>query len=608
MPYAPIHEYGLIGDMNSCALVRRDGSIDWACFPRFDSPSAFAAILDDTKGGRFRIHAVDEHLAEQRYVTDTTVLETTFTTGTGSAIVVDFMTLAGPVEPTSPHEIVRVVRGVSGTVRLRVVFQPRMDYARGETALRLDTNGVMATNHDETVGLVSPVALTLEDAGDGGKRAVGEFEISSGESMAFVAAFGLRRLPAPGSMDAQAKLQRAVRHSQATVAKLRYDGRWRDDVVRSFLTLHLLTYAPTGAIVAAPTTSLPEAIGGARNWDYRYSWLRDGAWTAGILFRLGDPHEGTAFVEWLEKQCRHGLEDMRILYGIEPSSPMSEHELPHLEGYRGSTPVRIGNGASQQRQLDVFGEVALALSAYQKHHGELPKTGWNLLIRLATLAASNWRLPDTGIWEVRGGERHFVYSKIMCWVALDRAINLSESHGYAGPVEFWRHEAEQIRADILTNGWSEQKQSFVQAYGSDALDASALLIPFVGFLEPDDPRLRSTVRAVQRELSQGPFVKRYRIEEVDDGVGGEEGAFYILSFWLIGALLAIGETEEAVAYFDELRSTANHLGLFAEMLDPNTGEGLGNFPQAFSHIGLIHTARNLSQVLRTDTFHEEILG
>ena len=606
--YEAIHDYGIIGDMNSCALVSRSGAIDWACFPRFDSPSHFAAILDAEKGGRFAIEPVGTYTSTQRYVGDTNVLETVFTTGNGSVCLTDFMPTHRGDADQSPHEIHRLLRGLTGTVKMRITFQPRLDYGRGETELTLAPRGALARHGDETLALVSPVPLALKTASDGGRLALAEEAVSSGDRLSFAAAYGLTRVPSSaGAMDTEEKLQRTVRFWEAHVAKINYQGRWRNEVIRSFLLLHLLTYEPSGAIVAAPTTSLPEHIGGGRNWDYRYCWLRDAAWTVGILYRLGDPHEGEAFTGWLVSQCWIGLDEMQILYGICPESELTERGLDHLSGYRGSAPVRIGNDAAFHRQTDVFGEVALSLATYHRYHGTLPKGGWELIERLATLAAHAWKLPDRGIWEVRGPEQHFVYSKIMCWVALDRAIHLAEAHGYTGPVEFWRYEAEMVRAEVLDRGWSEAKQSFVQAYDSENIDASALFIPFAGILPPDDPRVRSTIRRVQEELGHGPFIKRYRHAETDDGLGSDEGAFYILSFWLIGALLSIGERDEAMAIFEEVLDTANHLGLFAEMIDPTSRQALGNFPQAFSHIGFIHTARNLSMAFGAND-HEELLG
>ncbi len=594
MAHGSIHDYGLIGDMNSCALVGVDGSVDWACFPRFDSPSVFAAILDPD-GGRFVIEPREEYASSHRYVEGTNVLETTFTTASGSFAVVDFMPLARPSQATAPHEIHRIVRGISGRVSVHAVFEPRLGYGEGATALRPGRHGAVAHREGESLALITDVPLRVADG-----KAEASFSVAPDERAAFVAAWDYKRTPSPRAMDSEAKLARTLRYWEAASAKLQYTGEWRDWILRSFLALHLLIYQPSGAIVAAPTTSLPEWIGGGRNWDYRFCWLRDAAWSVGVLFRLGDPHEGEAFVRWVVGQCQLGLEHMQILYGIAPESVLEERELPHLAGYRASPPVRVGNDAAFHRQLDVFGEVALSLSTYHKYHGDLTEEMWELVRRMADLAARAWHTEDRSIWEVRGPERHFVYSKVMCWVALDRASALVEAHGYEGPVEFWRAEAEKIKADVLANGWSDVKQSFVQHYGGESLDASALLIPFVGFLEAGDPRIASTVRAVQRELADGPFVRRYIPAETDDGLDCEEGAFYMLSFWLIGALLSIGEAEEAAQLFDAVRETAGPLGLFAEMIDPQARLPLGNYPQAFSHIGLIHTARNLSFALHSE--------
>lgn len=608
MPYIPIHDYGLIGDMNSCALVSRAGSIDWACFPRFDSPSVFAAVLGDLEGGRCSLEAAAEQSVSQRYLPDTTVLETTYTTAGGAVTVCDFMTHAAPRSPEAPHEIIRVIEGVRGAVRMRLRFQPRLDYARGETTLTRTRSGVLAQNEGHALGIIADLPFAIERAPDGGVQAAAEFTVAEGERVHAAICYGVERLPSIGAMDCRTKLERAIRRDRATVSKLRYEGYLRDEVVRSFLTLHLLIYEPTGAIVAAPTTSLPESLGGERNWDYRYSWLRDSAWTLGILHRLGDPHEGEAFLDWIVGQCWLGVESMQVLYGIAPESDLRETALGHLEGYRGSRPVRIGNDAAFHRQLDVFGEVALTLSVFHRYSGKLSDTAWELLSRMADLAADSWRLPDRGIWEVRGPEQHFVYSKIMCWVALDRAVKLAEEHGFQGGVARWREQRELVREEVLREGWSDAKQTFVQAYGSEVVDASALLIPFLGFLPLDDPRLRSTVRRVQQELAQGPFVRRYRVDETDDGLEGEEGAFYILSFWLIGSLLALGETQEALAHFEAVAKTASPLGLFAEMYDPALGQALGNFPQAFSHIGFIHTVRNINELMRRREYEEELLA
>ena len=609
MSYQDIQDYGIIGNMCSCALVGLNGSIDWACFPRFDSPSVFAAILDDRRGGRFQLAPRQAYTSGQRYAPDTNVLETTFTTAAGSVLIIDFMPLARPAQrPHAPHEVHRLVRGLQGAVEMQLTFQPRFGYATEPTAISPARHGVVARQDGESMALIASLPLSVrQDEETGSSTAEAAFTIRAGEEQTFVAAYGRERTPSLRAMDSPSKLDRAARFWRSMAAKTEYDGLWRDEVIRSFLILHLLTYEPTGAIVAAATASLPENLGGERNWDYRYCWLRDSAWTVGILFRMGDYTEGEAFIRWLIDHVRADVDQMQVLYGIDPASEIEERTLDHLEGYRGSKPVRVGNGAAFHRQLDVYGEVVLSLAIYHRFNGRLPDGGWELVKRLADLAAQTWRLPDRSIWEVRGPEQHFVYSKFMCWVALDRASHLAETQGYDGHVDWWRGEAAEIRKEISQHGWSESKQSFVQRYGSDAIDASALLIPFVGFLPPDDPRVRSTIRRVDQELSEGPFVRRYLTEETDDGLEGGEGAFLILSFWLIGGLLFIGEREEALRRFQEVLERVNHVGLLSEMVQPHTYAALGNFPQAFSHIGLMHTARNLSMAARTQEFEEELL-
>jgi len=604
MTYHPIQSYGVIGDMNSAALVSIDGSIDWACFPRFDSPSVFAAIVDHAKGGRFKIAPVEPATSEHRYRDETTILETTFANREGRVTVVDFMVSAAGHRVETPHRIVRLVRGVAGAVRMRASFEPRLDYARGATTLTAVPQGVRAQHGATDLWLVSDVALGMEAAADGGPRATAEFEVGEGQSVAFIVAYGAEPSVRASPTEIEDEIRRTEDMCREIVSRIRYDGRWRDLVVRSVLTLHMLTYDPTGAIVAAPTTSLPACIAGTRNWDYRYTWLRDAAWTVGVLYRFGEAREGEEYMEWVIAQCALSVERMQILYGITGDSMLEEHELDHLEGYRRSRPVRIGNGAAYHRQLDVFGEIAFSIATYQKHVGPIPEGWWDLVERVAGLAARMWRQPDNGMWEVRGPQQHFVSSKLMCWLALDRASKLGERLGRPDRVRQWRQEADVIRASILANGWSERKRSFVQRYGADNLDASVLLVPFIGFLSPDDPRIASTVRAVQRELADGPFVHRYLIHETDDGLRQSEGAFFMLSFWLAGALATIGAHDEAMDLCERTVAKVSPLGLFAEMWDPIGGEALGNFPQALSHIGFLHTARNLAATVKGD----EMLG
>ena len=594
-PYKPIGQYGLIGDMNSAALVGTDGSIDWCCFPRFDSPSVFAAILDDQKGGRFRIApTTPDASVHQAYLPGTNILSTRFETPTGELTLVDFMPLgriyfSGPC----PHEIHRIVRCTRGTVDVRCTFEPRMDYARAETDLIPTKGGVIARGGRQVLSLLSHVRLNVSDG-----VASAEFQLNEGDEAVFVLAYGHGRPRWVESYQTERKYSQTKSAWEALAASVPYEGMWRDEVVRSLLVLHLMMYEPTGAIIAAPTSSLPEEIGGSRNWDYRYAWLRDSSFTMGALYRMGDIDEATRYFRWLLYQCKVTDRRTRIVYGISPTSSLKEVVLDNLQGYKGSYPVRVGNEAARHLQLDVFGEVIVGIDTLHRNGGEITDEAWSLVSNFADVVCNNWRRKDRSVWEIRGTQRHFVYSKVMCWAALDRAVKLSKALGRDGDCEHWSSVADTIKSEVLDRGWSDTKRAFVQQYDSDALDAGNLMIPFTGFLPASDPRNISTVEAIVRELSDGPLVRRYLPDETDDGLGGEgEGAFTILSFWLIGNLIFSGQLEKAKDYFDQVLGYANHLGLFAEMIHPPTKELLGNFPQAYSHVGLIHTALNLNRAL-----------
>jgi GH15 family glucan-1,4-alpha-glucosidase len=595
-----MEKYGLIGDMSSAALVGTDGSIDWCCFPHFDSPSVFAAILDDVDGGSFQISPTDpDSTSQQSYLPDTNVLRTRFHTPTGDMTVTDFMPLSEDGDPSvsAPHEIHRIVRCESGTVDVCVRFKPRMNYAQGETTLIATKNGAVAKGSRQTLTLCAEFSLAIDKS-----EASGEFNLVAGEESVFVLAYGPRRRRKLHSYRTREKLEKTITNWNRVVQGATYDGMWRDEVIRSFLFLHLMIYRSTGAIIAAPTTSLPEGIGGSRNWDYRYAWLRDSSFTIDVLLRMGDAIEGDKFVQWLVRRCNAENGMPKIVYGISQNSSLREYTLDHLRGYRDSRPVRIGNGAAGHFQLDVFGEVILAIAALYKLQDCIPDEAWSLVVNFAEMASSNWHRKDRGVWEVRGESQHFVYSKIMCWAALDRAASLATSLGESRQATEWRRTADIIHDEVMARGWSERKQAFVQRYGSDDLDASLLMVPFLNFLTPDDPRVRSNLDAISRELADGPFVRRYIPTSTDDGLHGEdEGAFTLLSFWLIGNLIMTGQTDKAQEYFGQIMEHANHVGLFSEMIDPRTGEFLGNFPQAYSHVGLIHTAMNLSRALGENT-------
>ena len=589
--------------MSSAALVGTDGSIDWCCLPRFDSPSVLGALLDPDIGGRFRIGPA-ARLAEttQEYVQDTNVLETTFRTGTGVVSIIDFMPISDDdedgspdIEPNNPPEIHRIVTCKSGQVDMQCDFQPRHDYARVAPNLRPLRNGsggaVESTGGGQTVTLVSNTALS--QAGGG---VAAEFTLSQGQTATFVLAYGAGRSGTLESYRTGARLDQTKRYWLALVAAMGYEGLWREQVVRSFLVLHLMMYRRTGAIVAAPTTSLPETLGGSRNWDYRFSWLRDTSFTVDVLYRLGDVYGGDRYIHWLIEQCRLGQTSTRIVYGISPDSSLREEVLEHLRGYEDSRPVRIGNGAASHLQLDVFGEVILSIHSLLILHHQIPDEAWELVQSFAETVMENWHRKDRGVWEVRGEQQHFVYSKVMCWVALDYAAYIAASRGRRRQYRRWSLAADTIKDEILDEGWSESKRAFRQRYNGDALDASNLAIPFMGLLDKDDPRVRQNLDAIERELCDGPLVWRYLPSETDDGLEGqEEGAFTLLSFWLAGNLIYTGQNDKALDYFHEvITKCTNHLGLFAEMYDKTANRQLGNFPQAYSHIGLVHTALNLS--------------
>ena len=600
-----LYHYGLIGDMSSAALVGTDGSVDWCCLPRFDSPSIFAAILDSEKGGRFRISPAGPWLeSRQEYLPDTNILETAFETGTGVVSVTDFMPLTGDDDnnpdtppPDPPHEIHRIVTCVSGHVEMRCDFRPRHDYARAVPEFRpLRGNSescaaVQALGGGQAVTLLSSVPLAV----DGGGVSCG-FNLAQGETATFVLTYGSGR---PTSLDRRhtaRKLAQTKRYWRGLVARMDYEGLWRDQVVRSFLLLHLMMYPRTGAIVAAPTTSLPETIGGSRNWDYRFSWLRDASFTVDILYRLGDAYGADRYIHWLLEQCQLHRRRTQIVYGISPDSSLKEYTLDHLSGYEDSRPVRIGNAAAEHLQLDVFGEVILSIHSLLLLHGTIPDRAWELVQQLAETIMTNWQRKDRGVWEVRGEQQHFVYSKVMCWVGLDYAAYIAAATGHRQLYRRWSLAADTIKTEILDQGWSTTKRAFRQRYGSEVLDASNLAIPFMGLVPRDHPHVRQNVDAIERELTDGPLVWRYLPDETDDGLAGQpEGSFTLLSFWLIGNLIYTGQTDRAFDYFHEVITTqGNHLGLFAEMYDKPSKRQLGNFPQAYSHIGLIHTALNLS--------------
>ena len=592
MTYKPISDYGVIGDMHSAALVSKGGSIDWLCFPRFDSSSVFAAILDYERGGRFAIQPPGYYHFSQTYLDGTNILVTSFRTDEGRASVTDFMPVAEDIT-VSEHEVIRLVRCESGRMALECLFQPRLDYGRAVTSLTAAAQGVLARNGSGSLSLASAVPFRVED---GTARAA--FSLGAGESAAFVLRWDEENPRPLADYDIHGKLGSTEAYWRTVAGDWRYQGRWADAVKRSGLALHQLLYAPTGAICAAITTSLPENLSSDRNWDYRYCWLRDAALTLDVFNRLGHTADTSPFMIWVSSFFRDSPDGVQTLYGIGRETEIQEYVLDHLEGYRGSRPVRVGNAAAKQFQLDIYGEVLLSFASYYRAGGHIDDALWHLTETLVEAAVNNWRLPDHGIWEVRAEPRQFVYSKLMCWVAVDRGIRLAKALGRPADVQRWQQARRAIREDILANAWSERAGAFGQSYGSDVLDASLLFMPMVGFLPVKDPRMEATILRIQQELSVNGLVRRYLPWQVDDGLASDEGTFTMCTLWLVGCLIQLGHLEEAQRLFEKVISLRNHVELFSEMVDAESGEFLGNYPQAFTHIALIHTTRSLDRALR----------
>jgi GH15 family glucan-1,4-alpha-glucosidase len=606
--YQPIEEYGIIGNLRTAALVGLDGSVDWLCLPRFDAPSVFGAILDDQKGGRFRISpAVEGARRKQFYWPDTNVLVTRFLHPDGILELVDFMPVPARGDECE-HQLVRRVHVVVGRLPVRLECRPAFDYARAAPAARPDDCGVRFDGPDLCLVLTSPIPLRIDGGG-----AVGEVTLGAGEELTFVLQVvppGAKPTGCPTPAGAAALFRRTVEYWQRWLGKCTYAGRWREHVRRSALALKLMTYEPTGAIVAAPTTSLPEGVGGVRNWDYRYTWVRDASFTLYALLRVGFTDEAVRFMDWLRQRWRDPDPrcdgPLQLMYGIDGRSELDEFELPHLDGYRGSRPVRVGNGAHGQLQLDIYGELMDAVYLFNKYAAPVGYDDWVRLRGMVDWVCDNWRRQDEGIWEVRGGRRDFVYSRVLCWVAVDRGLRLADKRSLPADRARWQQARDAILEEVMARGWHPGRKSFVQSYGSDALDASLLLLPLVFFTAPNDPRVLGTLEAVRAPhyrggLAADGLVYRYDPALAPDGLPGTEGTFNMCSFWLIEALTRAGATSppllaEARLRFEQMLGYANHLGLYAEQTGPS-GEALGNFPQAFTHLSLISAAFNLDRAL-----------
>jgi GH15 family glucan-1,4-alpha-glucosidase len=601
--YRPISDYGLIGNRHTCALVGTDGSIDWCCLPHLDSPSVFAAVLDGVRGGRWRVAPAGAAEVSRSYLGASPVLETVFRTAGGVLRLRDFLPIRGgrgEEASWSSHAIVRMAECLEGRLELELEWSPRPNYARDDVDVRRQEGDFIACAQTGAVWLAG--LPPLGDSAVYGGAVAARVPLRAGERLDLISGWGAAVPDSPVAL--------AERYLEETLAWWRRWEEscsiepavepWRELVLRSGMVLKLLTNERTGAIAAAPTASLPEEIGGIRNWDYRYCWVRDSSMISQAFVALGHHDDGIAFLRFLERAAQQHRDPARVqvVYGLDGRTRLTEYNLGHLDGYRDSRPVRIGNDAAVQRQLDVYGELLEAAHDLLRIGATLSPEQWSWLQGIADYVCQVWRLPDRGIWEVRGPEQHFTYSKLMCWVALDRALRIAHRFGGAPSADLWRRERTAIRRAIVEEGYDPVRRTFVQSFGSRALDASNLLIPIVGFLPATDPRVQGTIDATIRELTEAGLVHRYRVEDTSDGVSGAEGAFGICTFWLAIALALAGRVPEAREIFEGMVARVNDLGLYPEEIDPRTGEFLGNFPQAFTHVGLINAAQIVGEAAR----------
>jgi GH15 family glucan-1,4-alpha-glucosidase len=596
----PIEDYAVVGDTQTAGLIGKDGSVDWLCFPRFDSGAMFAALLGTEEHGRWLIApAGDVRAVRRRYRGDSLVLETEFDTDEGTVRLVDFM----PPRGEAP-DLVRIVEGVRGRVRMRMQLRYRFDYGHVVPWVYRQDGDVVAVAGPDAAWLRTPVVTEHRD-----RTVHADFSVGPGDSAPFVLTWRASHLPPPRPLDPHAELTGTEEYWREWMSSCRYDGEWQEAVVRSLLTLKALTYAPTGGIVAAVTTSLPEQLGGVRNWDYRFCWLRDATITLQALLYSGFEDEAAAWRKWLLRAIAGDPAETQIMYGVAGERRLEEFVADWLPGYDGN-PVRIGNAAAEQFQLDVYGEVMDALHQARVAGLKQDDPSWALQAHLMSFVEEHWVDPDEGIWEVRGGPRQFTHSKLMAWVAADRAVKAVERFGLPGPAARWRALREDIRRDILTRGYDADRETFTQYYGSRELDAALLMVPLVGFLPPDDPRVRGTVAAIEDELLQDGFVQRYTQVPGDtvDGLPAGEGAFLACTFWLADNYALQGRHDEARDVFERLLALRNDVGLLSEEYDPKAGRLVGNFPQAFSHVPLIDTARTLSRATTSGTEHRAHRG
>jgi GH15 family glucan-1,4-alpha-glucosidase len=604
--YPEISDHGLIGDLQTAALVSTDGTVDWFCYPRFDSPSVFASLLDADKGGYFRV-APDraDYVNRQLYFPDTAILITRFLTPDGVGEVTDFMPIAGD-RPTERHRLVRLLRVVRGSMRFVLDIRPRFDYGRMPHKLEVTDEGAVfqADGFELTMHSVGPRGASTEELGLTVERIGDDLRLlrtlhEGGTAGVVLESMGgkPRRLPAG---EPERLRQETSRYWRNWLSRSTYTGRWREMVTRSAMTLKLMTYAPSGALVAAPTSGLPEQTGGERNWDYRYTWVRDASFSVYALLGLGYVEEAAAFGIWLrnrvlEQRSEHGR-PLKIMYRVDGTSDLVEETLDHFEGWRGSRPVRIGNGAADQLQLDIYGEAMDAFYLADSQGLQAGNIGWGAITDIIEWVCEHWDQPDEGIWETRGGRQDFTYGRFQCWVALDRAIRIAQERGRPADVVRWRDERDRIYQQIYERGWNPKRRAFVQHYGTDVLDSSMLLMPLMGFVAPQDPQWLDTLDAMDKELVSDSLVYRYNPSASPDGLAGSEGTFSLCTFWYVDALARAGRLDEAELVFQKMHTYANHLGLYSEEVGL-TGEQLGNFPQAFSHLALINAAINLDYQL-----------
>jgi GH15 family glucan-1,4-alpha-glucosidase len=595
MAYKSIDSYGVIGDLHTAALVGNDGSIDWCCLPNFDSPSMFAAILDEKIGGYFKVFSNHDSRRKQMYWPDTNVLVTRFMSPEGVGEVVDFMPLGKTGRAW--RRIVRMVRCVRGSVDFRMECAPAFDYARAKHETGGSDKRVLFTSGDARASLVSSIAMNVVEG-----AAVCDFTLRENECATFILHFSAEEDEIPGDLNqaADEALKKTIEYWTTWAARCQYKGRWREMVTRSALALKLLTYEPTGAVVAAVTCSLPEVEGGVRNWDYRYTWIRDAAFTVFAFLRLGYFDEATRFMDWLHERCKENQETgpIQVMYRIDGSADLPEFTLDHLEGYRGSRPVRVGNAASNQLQLDIYGELIDSIYLYNKYAQPISWDLWKNVREMLNWVCDNWERPDQSIWETRSEPRQYTYSKMQCWVALDRGMRIARQRNL--PVDLKRviTESHRIYETIMEHGWNEKEECFTQTLDGDAVDATSLLFPLMLFVTPRDPRMKTTLERVKKDLVADSLVYRYRIEsERTDGLPGGDGTFTVCTFWMVEVLARAGQTEEARLLFEKMLTYANPLGLYGEEIGPS-GEAMGNYPQAFTHLGLISAAWDLDKLVQ----------